>query len=782
VLYETLAGEPPVTDPSVQKIVSKKLLGDMRPVSELRPEVSAEIDATVTRALATEPAERLSTAGEFTDALTTTIAVEPGKRRKRRWALRTAAAAVVIAAGLAAWYVGWGREAAIEGGREVAASEDAVVLTRVAVFPFAVQGSPELSYLSEGAMELLGSALDGAGEVRKVDPYAVLSQLRNSEARSEVDIETARRIAQELGASHFVLGRLLDLPGTVRISTSLYSLAGDSTLQSDHAGELEELQELVNALAWDILVHIEPVRGEFSGSIISASTTSYTALRAYFRGQAYMRRHQTDSAWVEYKTAVEEDSMFALAWLGLAEAGAWSSPATVAENLTHWERAHRLRARLSPRNRAFLATGYAFTRGDGPSADRAARAMVTAYPDAAEGWRYVGDILRFHAWQLGRNTAPDAEAAYQRALALDPDNRLVLNGLALVAYHEDWKARGDSLWKRWGGSYWVPPEDSVERARYFAGLESREFGSLVNSAWATCFATDSLADATRIAGLLADPARPDSELADGHQVAAWVRLARGQSQAAEVHFDEANRLEPGMGVLERAWYSTYPFFGFDSTTLGAIRDSLVAWTPPAAYGARGRRYDQEWRLPRWLLPHAKQYVLGLLSARLGDADAAARYAEQLDLAREPADSIALLQDLALEMRALSAAERDDWEAALTHLVDSELKAPTIGRVPLFERRPLGRFLRAEALMHMGRNQEALGWYSTLGWRFGEAVWLAQVQLRQGEIYERLGNPAEAVRHYRRFVTRWRDADPKYQPLVNDVKTRIARLTAERPDE
>jgi tetratricopeptide (TPR) repeat protein len=81
-------------------------------------------------------------------------------------------------------------------------------------------------------------------------------------------------------------------------------------------------------------------------------------------------------------------------------------------------------------------------------------------------------------------------------------------------------------------------------------------------------------------------------------------------------------------------------------------------------------------------------------------------------------------------------------------------------------------------MHLGRDQEALGWYSTLGWRTYEFVLLAQVQLRQGEIYERLGDPAEAIRHYRRFVARWRDADPEHQPLVSDVRARIARLTAD----
>ena len=50
-------------------------------------------------------------------------------------------------------------------------------------------------------------------------------------------------------------------------------------------------------------------------------------------------------------------------------------------------------------------------------------------------------------------------------------------------------------------------------------------------------------------------------------------------------------------------------------------------------------------------------------------------------------------------------------------------------------RPLGRFIRAEALRQLGRDEEALGWYGTLGEKYGtEFVYLAPALLRQAEIY------------------------------------------------
>ena len=50
---------------------------------------------------------------------------------------------------------------------------------------------------------------------------------------------------------------------------------------------------------------------------------------------------------------------------------------------------------------------------------------------------------------------------------------------------------------------------------------------------------------------------------------------------------------------------------------------------------------------------------------------------------------------------------------------------------------------------------------------------------EAEIHEALGQPAEAARHYAAFVEMWRNADPELQPIVDDIKSRIASLVAER---
>jgi tetratricopeptide (TPR) repeat protein len=50
--------------------------------------------------------------------------------------------------------------------------------------------------------------------------------------------------------------------------------------------------------------------------------------------------------------------------------------------------------------------------------------------------------------------------------------------------------------------------------------------------------------------------------------------------------------------------------------------------------------------------------------------------------------------------------------------------------------------------------------------------------RLGELYEAKGNREQALSYYGQFVDLWKDADPELQPLVRDVKQRMAKLAGE----
>ena len=58
--------------------------------------------------------------------------------------------------------------------------------------------------------------------------------------------------------------------------------------------------------------------------------------------------------------------------------------------------------------------------------------------------------------------------------------------------------------------------------------------------------------------------------------------------------------------------------------------------------------------------------------------------------------------------------------------------------------------------------------------------LAPTLRRPGELYEQRGDRVKAVEADSRFAELWKDADPEFQPLLAEVRQRLARLSAERP--
>jgi serine/threonine-protein kinase len=88
MLYEMLVGDPPHTGSTAQAIIAKVVTERPRPIRPARPSVTPELEAAVLRGLEKIPADRFSTAAEFSAALAddsrTTRAVEPAAPDWRR--------------------------------------------------------------------------------------------------------------------------------------------------------------------------------------------------------------------------------------------------------------------------------------------------------------------------------------------------------------------------------------------------------------------------------------------------------------------------------------------------------------------------------------------------------------------------------------------------------------------------------------------------------------------------------------------------------------------------
>jgi hypothetical protein len=58
-------------------------------------------------------------------------------------------------------------------------------------------------------------------------------------------------------------------------------------------------------------------------------------------------------------------------------------------------------------------------------------------------------------------------------------------------------------------------------------------------------------------------------------------------------------------------------------------------------------------------------------------------------------------------------------------------------------------------------------------------WLPDTYKRLGELYVARNDTTNAIKYYNEFVELWKDADPELQPVVEDVRGRIARLVGEK---
>ena len=79
VLYEMLAGEPPVTGATAQAVIAKLLTERPTSIRVVRDTVPPGVDSAVGKALAKVPADRFATAGDFVRALD--VAMVAGRRR-----------------------------------------------------------------------------------------------------------------------------------------------------------------------------------------------------------------------------------------------------------------------------------------------------------------------------------------------------------------------------------------------------------------------------------------------------------------------------------------------------------------------------------------------------------------------------------------------------------------------------------------------------------------------------------------------------------------------------
>jgi eukaryotic-like serine/threonine-protein kinase len=472
VLYEMLTGEPPYTGATAQSIMAKRFTGDIPSIHRVRPAVPASVERAALQALATVPADRFRTAAEFSQALSAAGAVPadrtaagPSTAIRTRWrspvTLVPLLGLLLLVVGLATFFLRSHR----------AAGESGTGDKRLAVLPFESLGSPENEYFADGITDAV------RGKLTTVPGLQVIA--RSSSSQYKQTGKSPQQIGRELDVAYLLTGTVRWDKGEggrsrVQVSPELIDVANASAqwqqpfdasltdvflVQADIAGRVAEALGVAlgtgerNALAERPTANLEAYDAFLRGEEISGGLST--------AGQVALQRSETF-----YDRAASLDSTFALAWAQLSRANSLiyfrgtgaSSPAVKARLAA--ERALALAPGLPEGHLAMgdyhanVSRNYAealrqYAEAGRLTPPRADLLTATALVEQRLGrWAAALDHLdqarrldprslftnrRYAFTLLWMRRYPEARAAYDRALALDPGNVAGLQQKAMLS-------------------------------------------------------------------------------------------------------------------------------------------------------------------------------------------------------------------------------------------------------------------------------------------------------------------------------------------------------------
>jgi serine/threonine-protein kinase len=258
------------------------------------------------------------------------------------------------------------------------------VINSLAVLPFRnASGDPEHEYLSDG---ITGSLINMMATLPKlrVMAHSTVSRFKSSEIDAQV-------VGRELGVRAVLTGRIVQSGGSLRIGTELVDVATGSQLwgaQYDRKpGDIFAVQDEISTEISGKL-RLRLTRAE-EKQLTKRHTVNVEAYRLYLKGRHHWNRWTEEGfykAIEHFQQAVENDSLYALAYAGVADCYV----------LLGWN--------------SYLPPKDAF-----PKAKAAAKAALQLDPDLAEAHTALAAALWLDHWDWEK-----AEAEFKRSLELSP--------------------------------------------------------------------------------------------------------------------------------------------------------------------------------------------------------------------------------------------------------------------------------------------------------------------------------------------------------------------------
>ena len=762
--YEMLALVPPFADRTPQEMIEAHIEERPTPILELRPGTPPALARIVMHCLEKHPGDRPQSAVEIRqelEAITTPIvgsvpAATPARDARRRWA----AAAIV---GALATVV---TVAAIVGEPAPPPLDDHIV----AIAPFRVLGEdPSLGFLREGMLDLLSAKLTGQGGPRAADPRAMLSAWRSAAGSDTAELPRAAALdlAERLGAGRLLTGFIGGTAERVVINATIVDVDdGRASAQAMVQGAADSIPQLVDQLTAQLLA-VGAGQGE---RLAELTSTSLPALRLFLDGQSFYRHGRYRDAARAYGGALDEDSTFAIAGVGLVAASRWFGDPAVGQ------RGLRLawtnRDRLGERDRAWLEAMVGPEWPESPTLSElhaAKSRFLSVAPDRAEAWFELGDWLLHTGEAIGiRDAHAKAGTALERTLALDSSFAPAAEHLVFIEarlgdtasvrrlaalYHSI-----DSAGENADGVRWRAAVALGDTAALDALLRRRDELSLTATHTIAQVALTEAIDLDRATAILESGiARAATEgerfwmLIDMHD----LELNRGRpSRALAMTHQYAATGAPGFELRERVRDALFSdgdsTAGYAAARELARRDALPL-PPVGEIGPRASRLADRCTLELWRVAH-------------DDTTTARRAIELL-----PTNGVcAPMLETTLAVRA-----RHPDAASLVERFDSLLRAGPLGAM-----REIGNLVVAGHLEELGQPERALAAIRRREYFIDRPPLLSTYLLEEGRLAALTGDREGAIAAYRKYLTLRADAEPEVAKELEAVRIELRRLERE----
>jgi eukaryotic-like serine/threonine-protein kinase len=741
VLYEMATGTLPFRGESSGVIFKTILDGTPTPAVRLNPDVPAELEHIINRALEKDRELRYQHASEMrsellrlkrdTESGRTAAAVKQTPVAQNRRVLWVTGALVVIVAAVLAGYFILHRAPKLT-------DKDTIVLGDFAnstgdpVFDDTLKTALNVSLRQSPFLNVLSD-----GEVAKT------LQEMTRPASTKLTPEVARELCQRAGSKAYIAESIGSLGSEYVLGLKAVNCQSGGTLAQEQVTAvskekvLDALGEAASKLRGELGESLASVQ-KFDVPLSEATTSSLEALKAYTLGENAHREKSISAALPYHQRAVELDPNFAM---GYEEMGKdYLTLGEIGRASEYFTKAFQLREHASEREKLDIIAGYyANVTGELNKAVQTYQEEIEAYPRDYRAHLDLGNqYLSLGQYEKARDT-------YSQSLRLAPDNvapyvNLANSLLALQRFDE--------------------AQQTVQQA------QARKLDNYLihNELYALAFLrTDSQAMAEQQRWFMGKPEENDG-LALASDTEAYAGLLRKARELTKQSIDSAIRA--------------------DSKETGAIWQEIAAQREAAFGNATDAKQEAAQGLKLYPASQGVEVEAALAFAMAGDTTRAESLAQDLNK-RFPLDT--QMQSLWLpSIRAQLALNKKNPAAVLNTLQPaSPIELGSIQFVTnlscLYH-----VYVRGEAYLAAGQGKEAASEFQKILDHSG-IVWncwtgaLAHLGVARANALQARtqGADADAARvralaAYKDFLTLWKDADPDI-PILKEAKVEYAKL-------